>query len=168
MGSWQIGPLSKDHERGEFSCGKASLDLYLRQQAGQLQKKNYGRTFVATRPGANRVIGYYTLATGGVQFEQLPADVSRKLPKHPAPVVLLARLAVDQTARGERLGEGLLLDACDRCLGLSEQVGIYAVLVHAKDEGARQFYLKYGFVPLVDQPLHLFLPITTIRDGLAD
>ena len=78
------------------------------------------------------------------------------------PVVLLGRLAVDQTAQGQGLGETLLLDALKRCLDLSQQLGVHAVEVVAIDSQAKAFYEKYGFVPLLDQELHLFLPLTTV------
>ncbi len=77
------------------------------------------------------MIGYYTLAAGAVAFERLPPKTARKLPHHPVPVVLLARLAVDSTAQGKRLGEGLLLDALQRSLDVSAGLGIHAVEVDA-------------------------------------
>ncbi len=112
------------------------------------------------------MIGYYTPAAGAVAFERLPADAARKLPRHPVPVVLLARLAVDATAQGKRLGEGLLLDALQRSLGLSASLGVHAVEVDALDDAAAVFYRKYGFAPLIDDPLHLFLPLATVEQVL--
>ena len=117
--------------------------------------------------GDKQVIGYYTLAAGAVSFEQLPEDASRKLPKHPVPVVLLARLAVDQSAQGQGLGEVLLLDALQRSLDLSTGLGVHAVEVDAIDDAAAAFYSKYGFTPLLDDPFHLYLPIATVEDILT-
>ncbi len=122
---------------------------------------------MAVRPGGSRVIGYYTLAAGAVSFERLPVEAARKLPRHPVPVVLLARLAVDVTARGEGLGEALLLDALDRALRLSASLGIHAVEVDALDDAAAGFYRKYGFISLADDPLHLYLPMATIEQILG-
>jgi predicted N-acetyltransferase YhbS len=96
----------------------------------------------------------------------LPTEASRKLPKHPIPVILLARLAVDQSARDQRLGEGLLLDALRRSLDLSGSLGAYAVEVHARDDSAVAFYVKYRFAPLLDSPKHLYLPLATIEKAL--
>src|SRR4051812_25116768 len=103
MAEWQIEPLD-DHERGAFSCGKAPLDAFIRTQAGQYVRKSVGRTFVAVPPGSRAVIGYYTLAASALEFALLPAALTKKLPKHPIPTILLGRLAVDLSARGKGLG----------------------------------------------------------------
>jgi GNAT superfamily N-acetyltransferase len=165
MASWQIECLDRSHQREEFCCGKAPLDSFLRTLVNQYEKRNLGRTYVAVRPEEKRVYGYYTLASSALPFAHLPTSASKKLPKHPLPVVLLARLAVDQSVQGQGLGRELLTDALQRCLDLSAGLGVYAVEVDAIDEQARQFYVKYGFVPLLDNDLHLHLPITTIEKG---
>ncbi len=113
------------------------------------------------------MIGDYTLAAGAVLFERLTPDAPRKLPRHPVPVVLLACHAVDLSAQGHRLGEGLPLDALQRSLDLSAGLGVHAVEVDALDDAAAAFYRSYGFVPLLDDPLHLDLPMTTIEQVLA-
>lgn len=160
------------HDRAAFSCGRPSLDDFIRSHASQYEKRRLGKTFVTVLPlkindGKAPVIGYHTLAAGAVAFERLPTQASRKLPKHPVPVVLLARLAVDLTAQGKELGEGLLLDALQRSLDLSHSIGVHAVEVVALDEVAAAFYKKYGFTPLLDDPLHLYMPITTIKTLLG-
>lgn len=167
MADWVVEPFGQHHERAAFACGKPPLDDFLRARVSQYEKRRLGKTFVAVPTGEKRVIGYYTLAAGAVAFERLPADAARKLPRHPVPVVLLARLAVDQSAQGIRLGEGLLLDALQRAVDLSAGLGVYAVEVDAIDDGAAAFYRKYGFDPLLDDPLHLYLPISTAEAVLA-
>ena len=167
MADWLIEPLAADHERSAFSCGRPPLDDFLRARVSQYEKRRLGRTFVAVPAGSRRVIGYYTLAAGAVAFEHLPPDASRKLPRHPVPLVLLARLAVDLSAQGRRLGEALLLDALDRSLTLSRHLGIRAVRVDALDEPAAPFYRKYGFRTLLDDDRHLDLPIATIENALG-
>jgi GNAT superfamily N-acetyltransferase len=167
VAEWVIERLERAHERGEFSCGKAPLDRFLHSLVSQYEKRRLGRTYVAVRPGEKRVAGYYTLASGAVSFEHLPSAVAGKLPRHPVPVVLLARLAVDQSVQGQGLGRRLLEDALRRCLALEEQLGIHAVEVHALDAEAKAFYVKYGFVPLQDNELHLYLPIATIEDSVG-
>lgn len=167
MADWTVEPFGKDHDRSAFACGKPSLDDFLRARVSQYEKRRLGKTFVAVPAGEKRVIGYYTLSAGAVSFEHLPADAARKLPKHPVPVVLLARLAVDASAQGKGLGEGLLLDALQRALDLSAGLGVHAVEVDALDESAAAFYRKYGFTPLLDDPLHLYLPIATVEDVLS-
>ena len=166
MSEWQIERLSRSHDRSGFSCGKPSLDEFIRRFVTQYEKRNLGRTFVAVRKGETLIGGYYTLASSSVSFEHLPEESARKLAKHPVPVVLIARLAVDTSEQGQKLGEKLLIDALSRCLGLADELGVHAVEVDAIDEQARSFYLKYGFVSLRDDPRHLFLPVNTIRDAL--
>ncbi len=163
MIDWVVESFAKQHERTDFSCGKPALDDFIRSRVSQYEKRRLGKTFVLVPSGGKRVVGYFTLAAGAVSFSNLPADASRKLPQHPVPVVLLARLAVDQSVQGNRLGERLLLDALHRTAELSSRLGIYALEVDALDAAATAFHVKYGFVPLLDDPRHLFLPITTIE-----
>ncbi len=166
MAEWQIERLDAIHERGEFCCGKAPLDDFMHSLVNQYEKRKLGRTFVAVVVGEKTVRGCYTLAASSITFASVPARISRKLPKHPVPVVLLGRLAVDRTHQGKGLGEELLMDALHRSLTLSENLGIFAVEVLALDHDARDFYLKYGFVSLLDSELHLFLPLKTIEAEL--
>src|SRR5271154_2290372 len=98
MAEWRIEPLRASHERGEFSCGKSPLDDFLRLRASQYEKRRLGRTYVATFPGAMKVAGYYTLAAGAVAIANLPPEAAKRIPKHPVPVILLGRLAVDLKA----------------------------------------------------------------------
>lgn len=167
MADWTFEPFAPHHDRSAFACGKPLLDDFLRARVGQYEKRRLGKTFVAVQPGDKRVIGYYTLSAGAVAFEHLPAAAARKLPKHPVPVVLMARLAVDASVQGKGLGEGLLLDALQRALDLSTGLGVHAVEVDALDESAAAFYRKYGFTPLLDDPLHLYLPLTTVEHVLG-
>jgi predicted GNAT family N-acyltransferase len=155
------------HEREQFACGKAPLDDFLRTLITQYEKRRLGKTFVAVKEGDARVYGYYTLASSAVTFQSLPSRSAKKLPRHPVPVVLLARLADDQSVRGQRLGETLLMDALARSLALSKTLGIHAVEVDAIDEDAKAFYLKYGFTPLVDRELHLYLPMAVVAGLLT-
>jgi len=159
---WIIEPFGKSHDRSAFTCGKPALDEFLRTRVSQYEKRRLGKTFVAVLQGEQRVRGYYTLAAGAVAFEHLPTVASTKLPKHPIPVILLARLAVDLSAQGQGLGEKLLLDALQRSLDLSDSLGAHAVEVNALDDSAIAFYVKYGFSPLLDNPRHLYLPLATI------
>jgi GNAT superfamily N-acetyltransferase len=168
MDEWVIEPLSRAHERGEFCCGKGPLDQFLHSLVSQYEKRRLGRTYVVTRPSEKRVLGYYTLASGAVSFEKLPAKAAKKLPRHPVPVVLLARLAVDQSTQGQGLGRVLLTDALRRCLALANQLGVHAVEVDAIDEQAKAFYEKYGFVALEDNPRHLYLPIATLAAAFQE
>lgn len=161
--SWAIEELGPDHDRTAFSCGHASLDEFLRLYAGQNQKTGVSRTFVAVRPGQKIVLGYYSLAAGSVSLEDLTDEQRKRLPRYPVPVATLGRLAVDTSAQRQGLGSGLLVDALCRVDHADRSIGIHAVEVVAIDEGARRFYLKYGFTELKDDSHHLFISLKTIR-----
>jgi GNAT superfamily N-acetyltransferase len=167
MAEWVVERLGRAHQRAEFCCGKPPLDNFLHALVSQYEKRGLGRTYVAVRPGDARVWAYYTLASGAVAFDNLPPGAARKLPRHPVPVVLLARLAVDQAAQGQGLGAFLLVDALRRCQSLAQELGIHAVEVDALDEPAKAFYERFGFIALQDNPLHLYLPVATIRDAFG-
>ncbi len=158
-----IERLGPGHDRASFDCGHATLNDWLKQRAGQFDRRDLARTYVAVRDGESKVLGYYAISTHGVRCEDLPDDQAKGLPRIDVPVVLLGRLAVDRIAQGCGLGSLLLIDALRRIEVLSEQVGIRAVEVDAIDDAARSFYLRYGFMPLIDDPLHLYLPISVIR-----
>jgi GNAT superfamily N-acetyltransferase len=168
MPDWQIEPLNSSHQRQEFCCGKAPLDHFLHALVSQYEKRKLGRTFVAVLPGEAKIFGYYTLASSSVACQNLPPGMAKKLPKHPIPVALLGRLAVDQGAKGRGLGKVLLRDALKRCHNLSDSLGIFAVEVLAIDSEAKAFYQKYGFVSLLDDDLHLVLPMKTIADEVGN
>ena len=159
---WVIEPLSKRHDRAAFSCGVVELDEFLRRYARQNERIGLGRTFVATHESDPHVLGYFTLRTGVVELEDLPVEETRRFPRYPVPVVHLARLAVDRSMQGQRLGERLLALALRKAHDASKEIAVYAVEVLAIDDRAKRFYLKYGFKELVRDELHLYLPIKTI------
>jgi predicted GNAT family N-acyltransferase len=156
-------PLGNQHDREGFSCGKESLDNYLRRQAKQDVRKRVAVAFVLTRDG-NTIAGYYTLSQYSVELDAIPQETARKLPKYPVvPATLIGRLALSTTFRKQGRGEFLLMDALKRCLSGSEQVASAAVIVDAKDEEALTFYKKYGFLQLPKIPRRRFLPMATIE-----
>jgi len=163
VAEWVVQPLDRTHERASFSCGSLPLDDFLRHLVSQYEKRRLGRTYVAHRPDERHVLGYYTLASGAVSFASLPPAYGKKLPRHPIPVVLLARLAVALEVQDRGLGRFLLMDALRRCDELSERLGVHAVEVEAIDDDARRFYEKYGLIALGDDVHHLYLPIESIR-----
>ncbi len=160
---WLIERLTGKHDRTAFHCGRSSLDEWLKRRAGQFDKRDLARTYVAVRKGDATVLGYYALSNHRVTYDALPADQAQGLPRIEIPVVLIGRLAVDQSQQGQGLGEILLVDALRRAQHIGDQVGVRAVEVDAIDERARTFYAKYGFVQLVDDPNHLFLPMQVIH-----
>lgn len=160
---WRIVRIAKEHERDAFDCGDDELNTFLRRYARQNDLKDVGRTYVATRPGETRVCGYCTLRSGVVAFASLLAPEKGGLPRYPVPVAHLARLAVDRTAQGQGLGEKLLVTAFEKVIEASNTVAIVAVEVIAKNDRARKFYARYGFVSLLDDELHMYLSIKAIR-----
>jgi GNAT superfamily N-acetyltransferase len=161
---FSIEPLGKKHKRDRFDCGEESLNAFLRLYARQNSERGLGKTFVAVHSNDAEVCGFYTLSSGSISFEIVPEN----LPRYPIPTAHLGRLGVDLRARGQGLGEFLLMDALNRVLSAAERLGIYAVDVVAKNLPARNFYLKYGFVELNNDVSHLYLPVATVRrSGLA-
>lgn len=163
MPAWDIQRLDRSHDRSQFDCGNASLNDWLQQLAGQFDRRDLARTYIASFPGDARVLGYYAISNHRVSYAALPADEARGLPHIDVPVVLLGRLAVDRSTQGQGLGGFLLLDSFRRALHIAEQIGLRAIEVDAVDEAARQFDLRYGFRPLLDDPRHLFLSMQVIR-----
>lgn len=156
---FRIDPLAKNHRRESFDCGEPALNLFLQQFARQNAVSGLSRTFVAVRPGHLDVCGYYSVSTGAISFDIVP----EKLPRYPIPTVHLGRLAVDLKMHGNRLGEFLLFDALKRAVDAAELLGIFAVELYAISDRAKSFYLHYGFLPLIDDDLHLYLPIETMK-----
>lgn len=132
------------------------------------QRGRVGSTYVVCdQEQDDRVVGYFALNAGGVEPASAPPRVRAGMPRHPIPVVLLARLAVDLSVQGHGLGAFLLADAMRRSLAAAESIGVRALLVHAKDESARAFYVRFGFVPSPTDPLHLMLLMKDLRASLG-
>lgn len=163
MSRWRIELLNQHHQCDGFDCGEESLNVFLCSHAGQNARKDISRTYVAVPEDSNVVAGYYTLSSGSVTFGALPDDLAKRLPKYPVPTAHLGRLAVDRKFQGHKLGGILLVDALKRVCDLAGKIGIHAVTVHALNDRAKSFYKAHGFVPLRDDPFHLFLPTATIR-----
>jgi len=160
--AFRIEPLG-DHNRAAFSSGIESLDRYLREQASQDARKRAAAPFVLLTAD-NRIAGYYTLSATIILAGDLPAETVKKLkwPRYPQlPATLIGRLARDLTFRGQNIGELLLMDALKRAWS-NREIGSLAVIVDAKDEGARQFYARYGFLAFPDTPSRMYLPMKTI------
>jgi GNAT superfamily N-acetyltransferase len=152
-------PLAADHRTEGFSCGEASLDEWLRRRALVNQTTGASRTFVVT-DDQGQVLAYYALAAGAVSHQESPGSIRRNMPE-PIPVMVLARLAVDQRLQGRQVGGALLKDALRRAAAVAQNVGVRALLVHALNEDARQFYIHYGFVASPVNPMTLMLALHT-------
>jgi GNAT superfamily N-acetyltransferase len=147
------------HDRRGFDCGVPVLDAYLQNLAEQHRRKGITAVYVLVDSAAPSVIlGYYTLSAAEVEVLRLPDADRRRLPRYPVPCFRMGRLACRTDQQGRGLGRLLLGCAVDRCLKARTQVAAYALLVDAKDEVAKAFYERYGFTPLADQPMTLYLP----------
>lgn len=149
-----------------FDCGQLALNQFVQRHALNSQRANSAQTYVCCRSGA--VVGFYSLAVGSVAYALAPQRVVKGLARHPVPVMILARLAVDQTLHGQGLGRALLKDALRRTLVAADIAGIRAVLVHAKDDAARQWYRQFDFKDAVTDPFHLFLVLKDLKALLAE
>lgn len=154
-------PLKANHLLDSFSCGEAELDNWLKRRAMTNQLRGASRTFVVT-DRQNTVLGYYALAAGAVALQVASANLRRNMPD-PVPVLVLARLAVDTRAQGMKVGAGLLHDALQRAVNVSHNTGVRALLVHALNEPAKQFYQYYGFQQSPVNPMVLMLRLTSAK-----
>lgn len=152
-----IEALTSRHERNDFDCGVEDLNRFLKQYAFQNQKKHFVRTYVGLQ--SRKIVGYYSLAFGEVRQEAAPATLARGAGKYRLPAIILARLAVDKEFQGMGVGAGLLKDAILRAKQAEQIAGLRVILVHAKDERAKSFYAKFGFIEAMDHPLTLLFPI---------
>lgn len=157
---FRIEALSSEHDRSQFTCDSEPLDRYLHQQASQDIKRRVATCFVAMPAGKDEIAGYYTLTATSVALEAVSAEIARKLPRYPiVPAALLGRLAVAKEWQGKGLGSILLADALMRTS--RTELGVFTMLVDAKDENARRFYEHFGFTALVGHDRRLMLPIAT-------
>lgn len=148
-----------------FDCGQPALNQFLQRYALVNQKANSAQTYVCCQSG--EVTGFYSLAVGSVDADLAPNRVTKGLVRHPVPVMILARLAVNAQHQGQGLGRALLKDALLRTARAADIAGIRCLLVHAKDEAARQWYLSWEFEPSPSDPYHLFLLIKDLKSLLA-
>jgi len=154
----RIEALSARHDQSRFSSGSAVLDRYFREQASQDVKRRIATCFVAASVREQDVAGYYTLAATGIALSAMAEAVAKKLPRYPVvPAVLMGRLAVERRYQGQGLGGILLADALMRTA--RAELGVFAMVVDAKDEAAQRFYEHYGFTLLPGEVRHLCLPI---------
>jgi GNAT superfamily N-acetyltransferase len=157
---FRIEALSGAHDRTQFASGAGPLDRYLREQASQDIKRRVSTCFVAVPAAQEQVAGYYTLAATGVALSAVSPGVARKLPRYPViPAALLGRLAVSKGWQGQGLSGSLLADALLRTA--RTELGVFAMLVDAKDDAAHRFYEHFGFTWLSDHERRLMLPIAT-------
>ena len=152
--------LSSKHEARAFDSGTPLLDGWLRNGALRDDAAGAVRVYVVCR--STQIVAYYSLANGAV-FKSSVASARLREPSASVPVMILGRLAVERGWQGRGVGKSLLRDAVLRTLQVAAVIGIRALLVHAKDEEARTFYQRCGFLPSPIDPLTLMLPLKAAR-----
>ena len=160
----KIVNLEKKYDKSKFTCGYELLDNYIRKQAKQDVNRDLSACYVLTDEN-DIVKGYYTLSANSIKREEFSDDLVKKLPPSYSelPTILLGRLAIDESIKGNGYGEKILLDALNRSLTISESMGSIAVVVDPIDEKAQNFYSQYGFI-LLPTSGKMFLPMKTIKE----
>ena len=157
-------PLGKHHRLDEFDCGEPALDEWLKRHARGAHASGSARVFVATMEDGETVVGYYALAAAQVAPDGATERALKGQPRaRPVPAVLLARLAVDRAHQRAGLGRSLLQDVLLRCLEAVEAIGARILLVHAKHNAAKAWYMQYGFEESPTDPLHLMMLLKDVR-----
>jgi len=166
MAPFRIVPLDK-RDRSSFNCGVVALNGYFRQRVSQDVRRSVTTCFIATEIATDTIAGYYTLSAGSVVLTDLPEMILKKLPRYPVvPVAVIGRLAVDTNFQGRGLGSALLFDAMERAI--QTELGVWAIVVDAKDDSAVRFYEQYGFQCIASDSQRLFLPLSEKHRLLTD
>jgi GNAT superfamily N-acetyltransferase len=158
-------PITAGHVLADFDCGESSLNDWLKRRALKNHAAGASRCFVICA-GAT-VVGYYSLSAGAISHESAPKALRRNMPD-PLPVLLLGRLAIDKRYHNQGLGQALLRDAMLRAVNVAGDAGVFALLVHALSDPAKQFYLSRGFVASPLLPMTLMVTLETVRGILAE
>jgi len=158
----RIEALNRNHDRARFDCGVVELNHYLKRIARQHLEKGISRTFVLVDDSKpSEILGLFTLAACEVKSEILPEEFTKKYPRK-VPVTKLARLAVDKRSQYQGLGSHMIMNAMEKVVAVSKNLGFVGFFVDAKDRNISEYYKRFGFIPLPDAPLKLFLPLQTI------
>ena len=169
MPDWREEPVARYHDRKAFDCGSPDLNDHLTRFARQNHDSGGAKTFVAVAPEEPaRVLGFYAISPGSIEFARVPANLTRKLGRYDVPVFRLGRLAIDRSAQRQGLGGDLLLAVGERALRVAAEVGGVALAIDAKDTGAAEWYARFGALALLDDPLKLILPLSVIAAALVE
>ena len=161
----KIETVSWDHNRSGFDCGNDALNQYLKKIARQHLNKGLSRTFVLVDDNIpTEILGFFTLVSCEIFVDKLPRKYAKKYPSK-APAAKLARPAVAKDRQRQGLGTHMMINAVERVIRVSQDLGIIGFFVDAKDNKARAYYEQFGFIQLPDNPLELFLPLATLRNA---
>lgn len=165
---WREEPINRHHDRAAFNCGVPALNEYFERYARQNHESGGAKTFVAVPTDEpSRVLGFYSISPGAIEFARVPAKLTQKLGHYEVPIFRLARLAVGVSIQRKGLGGDLLIAAGVRALSVAAKVGGVALAIDAKDADAAGWYRRFGAVPLLDDPLRLILPLSAIEAAIA-
>jgi GNAT superfamily N-acetyltransferase len=159
--------LQRSHPRRQFRSGQAAVDDWLRTKAWQHQKKHLSVTKVLLNHG-NRIVGYYTLATGQIDFSDLPDDVARQLPRRSLPIAVLAWLGVAEDRQGQGFGRTLLAQALRDCYEAGDTFAFVAVVLDCLTDAAKRFYQQWDFAELPGHPYRLFVSYRQLEAMMRD
>ena len=166
---WREEAIGLHHDRAGFDCGSPELNDYLRRYARQNHERGGAKTFVAVAAAdvPARILGYYSISPGAIEFSRVPTTVARGMARYEVPIYRLGRLAVALSVQGRGLGADLLLAAGTRAVAVAGEVGGVALAIDAKDERAAIWYERFGALRLLDDPLRLVLPLATIAAAIG-
>lgn len=165
MSARRIEKLTRAHAVESFDCGKEPLNRFRVRYALQSQQAGASQTYVGLV--GDELAGYYTLAFGAVEHAAAPERIGKGLARHPIPLMVLARLAVSTNRQGQGVGSAMLKDAVLRTLQAAEIAGFRALAVHAKDDEARAFCERHGFIPSPTDPYHLLALLKDVKKDLG-
>ncbi|MDD4976911.1 MAG: GNAT family N-acetyltransferase [Bacteriovorax sp.] len=146
--TWKFVDFNKAFDRSKFDCGEAVLNTYLKTMISRDVERKANVPLYAINAN-DEVVGFYTLSTSSIEFNNFPPNLKNKIAPYPVSVALIGRLAVDNSMKGKGLGKELLFHAVDRAIRISKEIGMRAIVVDAKNPSAEDFYKKYGFELLI-------------------
>ncbi|MBI4859270.1 MAG: GNAT family N-acetyltransferase [Candidatus Riflebacteria bacterium] len=164
---FRLERLSRLHRRSGFTSGEPAVDSWLRTKALQNQEKHLSVTTVLL-DDAHEIAGSYTLATGQVDFGDLPIEFIRRLPRRMLPVAVLAWLGVSQNRHGSGLGRRLLAQALRDCFEAGRTFPFVAVILDCINDKAKAFYRRWDFRDLPGHPYRLFLSTKALEAMMTD
>ncbi len=165
---WREEAVARHHDRRTFDCGSPELNEYLQRYARQNHETGGAKTFVAVGAAQpDGILGYYSISPGAIEFARVPSALTQRLGRYEVPVFRLGRLAIDRSVQSRGLGGELLLAAGTRALAVAAEVGGVALAIDAKYEKAARWYERFGALKLLDDPLKLILPLSSIAAALG-
>lgn len=144
------------HDRSGFLCGVDELDRYFHSQVTQDVRRKAATCYVLVDTIQNRIAGFHTLAAASIPLVDIPESFKKRLPRYKdLPAVLIGRMAIAKDYQKKGLGSLLIYNAVE--IAMDSPITGVALVVDAKDENAKKFYLHNGFIALESLPNRLIL-----------